>query len=212
LQGLEKEQFLLSLNPTGNITAQLVLHLAKEFATFSLKIDKSLLESIGTPDFDFGHLDYFDISKALKKEADLTGRASTLSYLFKEIRDLPPELLRLAELGGELPVERVELLRKEFKAFRSEKTITKNLKYKAEVIKTNEKEEWEVVDRVVRALVLADKQFVLRYRKYRHLDLSNLKRIAASEVGLTTLPVWLRDCHNLSELELYYNKIREVSQ
>ena len=68
----------------------------------------------------------------------------------------------------------------EFAMFREEKKWIKNIKHKTEIIKVNEKE-WEVVDRVCQALVVEghkqhkDKSINLTYKKYQHLELSNVK-------------------------------------
>ena len=37
----------------------------------------------------------------------------------------------------------------------------------------------------------------IKYRKYKHLDLSNLKVIECRGIGLKELPRWLRICSNL---------------
>jgi hypothetical protein len=62
-----------------------------------------------------------------------------------------------------------------FKLFRREKGIIKAIKYKAEIIRSD-KEEWEVLDKVVRVMGLGETEEVgFTYRKYKHLDLSNLQ-------------------------------------
>ena len=48
---------------------------------------------------------------------------------------------------------------------------------------------------------------VLKYNKYRHLDLSNLKQINVSRAALTHISKWIRECHNLKILDLSWNNI-----
>jgi hypothetical protein len=90
---------------------------------------------------------------------------------------------------------------KEFMAFREEKAVIKSIKYKAEIIKAG-KNEWPVIDKVCTALVNVEGQKSngphLRYNKYKCLDMSALKELKASQVGLNALPKWLRECHSLS--------------
>jgi len=103
----------------------------------------------------------------------------------------------------------------EFKEFRQEKNVIKTIKYKAEIIKAN-KEEWGVIDGVCKVLVLGDSKkengHPLKYTKYKHLDLSNLKKITANDVGITAIPRWLRYCKNLKILELEKNQIQNISK
>ena len=40
----------------------------------------------------------------------------------------------------------------------------------------------------------------IKYKKYKHLDISNLKQITANRVGLQEIPSWLRECRNLKVL------------
>ena len=40
----------------------------------------------------------------------------------------------------------------------------------------------------------------LKYNKCRHLDLTNLKKITAINVGIDRMPLWMKDCHNLKIL------------
>lgn len=84
---------------------------------------------------------------------------------------------------------------KEFISFREEKAVVKSIKYKAEIIKAG-KNEWPVIDKVCQALVAVDgrksSQIHLKYNKYKCLDMSALKELKASQVGLTVLPKWLR--------------------
>jgi Leucine-rich repeat (LRR) protein len=44
------------------------------------------------------------------------------------------------------------------------------------------------------------------------LDLSNIKKIIAKGVGLTEIPGWLRECHNLKVLKLDRNKITAIQK
>jgi hypothetical protein len=39
LQGLKKEQYLVTLNSSGEVTIHLVVHISKEFKTFAVKLD-----------------------------------------------------------------------------------------------------------------------------------------------------------------------------
>jgi hypothetical protein len=61
-----------------------------------------------------------------------------------------------------------------------EKITVKSIKYKVEIIKINSNwEEWQAVDKVCKALALGDEKEKerLKFKKYRHLDLSNLRVI-----------------------------------
>jgi Leucine-rich repeat (LRR) protein len=122
--------------------------------------------------------------------------------------------LKLAKLDKELLSERTPELLQEFREYRMEKSTIKSIKYKVEIIKAypSNREEWETVDKVCRALVLGDdkEKERLKYKKYRQLDLSNLKHIEVKAMGLKELPSWLRECHNLQTLELADNHISAV--
>jgi hypothetical protein len=53
---------------------------------------------------------------------------------------------------------------------------------------------------------------VLKYRKYKHLDLSNIKEITANEAGIAVLPKWIvKDCLNIKKLNLDENQIKTIS-
>jgi Leucine-rich repeat (LRR) protein len=69
-----------------------------------------------------------------------------------------------------------------------------------------------VVGKVIRALVVRDEKEKeqLKYKKYRHLDLSNLKHIEVKSIKLSEIPKWLKECHSLQKLNLNNNRISEV--
>ena len=86
--------------------------------------------------------------------------------------------------------------------------MVKTIKYKAEIIKCN-KEEWKIIDKVCRLLALGEKGkekgMVMKYKKHKHLDLSNIKQITANRVELDEIPKWVRECRNLKILEFEHN-------
>jgi Leucine-rich repeat (LRR) protein len=109
-------------------------------------------------------------------------------------------VLKLVKLDKEM-LERISKLLEEFREYRLEKNTIKSIKYKVEIIKANQEEE-RVVGNVIRALVVRDEMEKkqneqLKYKKYRHLDLSNLKCIELSSIRLTGIPKWLKECHGL---------------
>jgi hypothetical protein len=82
---------------------------------------------------------------------------------------------------------------KEFEEYRLEKTLIKSIKYKMEIIRADELE-WKVINKVVKALVTGDEEEKekLKYTKYRHLDLGNLKHIEVIRSRLEEIPTWLK--------------------
>jgi hypothetical protein len=86
-----------------------------------------------------------------------------------------------------------------------EKNTIKSIKYKAESIKVkpSSQEEWRVVDKVCRALMLGKQEKEkLKYQKYRHLDLSNIKLIEMSALRLREISSWVKEFRNLQVLNL----------
>ena len=78
-----------------------------------------------------------------------------------------------------------------FKAFREEKNIIKAIKFKTENIKVSHSKEWESFDKVCKALILdgyEKERNELMYKKYKYLDLDNLKQIHSSFVIFKALP------------------------
>ena len=57
-----------------------------------------------------------------------------------------------------------------------------------------------------------DRSHRLRYNKYRHLDLSNLKHVSLESAELTSMPKWMNECTNLKKLELGSNKIKRIKK
>jgi hypothetical protein len=115
---------------------------------------------------------------------------------------MPDAVLELVNLDREL-LERTPKLLEEFREYRLEKSTIKSIKYKVEIIKASS-EDWRVIDKVCRALAVGNEKEKeqLRYRKYRHLELSNLKHIEVISVGLRGIPNWVVECHNLQTLDL----------
>ena len=76
-----------------------------------------------------------------------------------------------------------------------EENIIKTIKYKAEIIKADVKQ-WSSLDKICRLLVLGEQkkqnEIALKYNKYKHLELSNMSKISAKEIGLRKIPNWLR--------------------
>jgi hypothetical protein len=137
-----------------------------------------------------------------------------LAYLFEDAASVPRSILKLLGLDENLLAEKENMLLREFENYRQEKNIIETIKYKAEIIKAN-KEEWMVLEKAVRVLVLGKEEKEgggFRYKKHRHLDLSNIKKIIAKGVGLTEVPSWLRECHNLKVLKLERNKITAIQK
>jgi Leucine-rich repeat (LRR) protein len=188
------------------VTVQLVVHLPKEFKTFAVRLHPQLLQQNASLDFQ----DYQDITKKIKKDSARPDCVSTCSYLFNKASDIPEAVLKFVKLDEEMLKRASEVL-KEFREFRLEKNTIKSIKYKVEIIKANQEEE-RVVGKVIRALVVRDEkeQKELKYKKYRHLDLSNLKHIEVSSAQLSEIPRWLKECHNLQKLNLNNNRISEV--
>jgi Leucine-rich repeat (LRR) protein len=52
----------------------------------------------------------------------------------------------------------------------------------------------------------------LRYTKYKHLDISNLKEIKVNNENLQEIPCWVRDCRNLKKFTAAYNSIKAASK
>jgi hypothetical protein len=76
-----------------------------------------------------------------------------LAYLFQDAAAVPRSILDLLGLDNNLLAEKEAMLLREFKHYRQEKNIIETIKYKAEIIKAHE-EEWKVLEKAVRVLVL----------------------------------------------------------
>jgi Leucine-rich repeat (LRR) protein len=196
------------VNPSGEFSLNVVTHLEKEFRTFLIKLDPKVLITFGT-EFSSSTLDYLDVTGRIKQ----TSGTGILAYLFDEITSIPSTMLDLMKLSRELLEGKLKPFIAAFKEFRQEKNIIKTIKYKAEIIKTS-KEEWTVLDRVCRTLVEGKglDRDGLKYNKYRHLDLSNLKQITAVRAGLLSLSRWVKSCHSLKILDLNWNNITRISK
>jgi hypothetical protein len=161
------------------VTVHLLVHLPKEFKTFVVRLDPLLQHVKKGESFDFQ--DYFDITKKIKKDSARPDYVSICSYLFDQPSQIPEKVLRLANIDSSLLAEGAPKVLEEFKEYRLEKNTIKSIKYKAEIIKINqhEEEEWRAVNNVCKALVVKDRDEPgkLKYKKYRHLDISNLKRL-----------------------------------
>jgi hypothetical protein len=78
-----------------------------------------------------------------------------LAYLFEEADHIPEELLRSVGIDQKLLKEKEQNLVNAFKMFRQEKNTIKSIKYKTEIIKAC-KEDWDVLCKVVKVLVLSE--------------------------------------------------------
>ena len=54
--------------------------------------------------------------------------------------------------------------------------------------------------------------FVLRYTKYKTLDLSKLNKVTIEDAGFTAIPKWILQCINIKILDLYENKIKSIQK
>jgi hypothetical protein len=93
------------------------------------------------------------MSRQIKNDLDNPNSASTVAYLFEEAASIPRSILELLGMDENILAEKENMLLREFKEFRQEKNIIKTIKYKAEILKSN-KEEWRVLEKSVRLLVL----------------------------------------------------------
>ncbi len=91
----------------------------------------------------------------------------------------------------------------EFKSFRQEKALIKNIKFKVGVINSNyERSKWETLGNIAEQLGSPpehkrEKKVALRYLKYKDLDLSAITQVYGRDMGLTELPVWFGWLKNL---------------
>lgn len=222
---------MIKVDSSGDITFHLVLEIKSEFKTYSVKIDKNTVDNIAEADFDFTTLNYVDITKDIKKGKNK--EPALFTCLFNHISDIPSEVIESAGISREMLKDssekdsegkkrrkialKLDKIIEEFKQFRYEKTVIKTIKYKAEVVKVKEdhakscnivcKVLVEEVDRKVE-----ERSHRLRYSKYRHLDLSNLKHICLESAELTSMPKWMNECTNLKKLELRSNKIKTIKK
>jgi hypothetical protein len=89
LKDLESSKFIVFLSSSGEITLNILLRIEKERKTFAVKLDSKTLERISEPDFDFGSLDYFDLTKKIKKDLRRPDSVSTIAYIFDDLSEMP---------------------------------------------------------------------------------------------------------------------------
>jgi Leucine-rich repeat (LRR) protein len=52
----------------------------------------------------------------------------------------------------------------------------------------------------------------LKYTKYKSLESSNLEQIIAENAKFSQIPIWIRECHYLKELNLNRNRIKKIEK
>ena len=81
----------------------------------------------------------------------------------------------------------MKILISQFKQFRIEKNTIKTIKHKSETIALRNSEEWNIFDKVCKALAVDEdkkEKINLRYKKQKMLDLDKLKQISAPRLDL----------------------------
>ena len=68
------------------------------------------------------------------------------------------------------------------------------------------------MDKICRLLALdekpEEKDLKMKYKKYNHVDLSNIKQISANNVELNKMPEWIPLCRNLKIILLEHNNLK----
>ncbi len=86
------------------------------------------------------------------------------------------------------------MVEEEFKKFRQEKALIKNIKFKVGVINTNnDLPKWETLGNIAEQLGSErkkEKEISLRYKKYKHIELSAITQIYGRQMRLKELPKW----------------------
>ena len=93
--------------------------------------------------------------------------------------------------------------------------MIQTIKYKADIIKAEE-EDWKVFELVCQALILednAEEKNKLKYKKYSHLDLENLKSLIYTGKKWVKFPrSILAKCPNLEYFNAVESNIKELKR
>ena len=130
-------KFWVCLGASAGISLHLVLRVKDQLKTFSIKLSSDILKKAKTESIDFDGLNYVDVTEQIRKGANKAKPPSVLTYLFNNSNEIPDSVLKEVNINinkNELENEVVKFI-EEFRAFRWEKNVTKNLKFKAEIIK-----------------------------------------------------------------------------
>ncbi len=93
-------------------------------------------------------------------------------------------------LNEKTTLQELEKVETEFKKFRLEKALIKNIKFKVGVINANyDLNKWETLGSITVQLGSSpedkkEKKITLSYQKYKHLELSAITQIYGREMGL----------------------------
>lgn len=108
--------------------------------------------------------------------------------MIKNVETLSSDLYKTMNTDKNLLNSKLKNVIDLFREFRKEKTLIKSIKFKAEIIEANDNDvKWTILDKINRILVLKEnipEIPPLKYNKYHHLDLVNLKQLEAREVGI----------------------------
>lgn len=177
-------QCVLSLSANGELNLNVIIEIEKELKIFLVKLDLKLLNEIDSKKFDFSTIDYFNITGSLKNHFKKDSMNFELLYLVPYgPSSLSNEVFGLMNLKRELVENKLNIVVNAFKGFREEKNIIKTIKFKAEIININQDSaKFKTLGKIVERLVLresnSDKDMeAFKYKRYRHLDISNLKEI-----------------------------------
>ena len=174
-----------------------------------------MIQNISAEDFDFSQLDYYDVSSKLN-----TAAQEDVPLMYIADKD---ELIS-EPLWKKLCIDKVSLQKNrskiiaQIRQLREEKNMVKMIKFKEEIIDCSySPDKWRTMDNVANKLVLKEdtnsdgKPIYLKYNKYRHLDISNLREIVAFKVNMQKIPKWLKECSGLIKLDFWLNGITKVS-
>ncbi len=170
------------------------------------------MQQLGTPTLDFSTLDYADVDRKMKEEFKTLGK----EYLIFEVQnptEQSEEFYQLMGLEKATIVSKLKQMETEFKLFRQQKVLIKAIKFKVGIINSNYNlAKWQILGDIAEELGSPPehtnkKAIILRYKKYKNLQLSTINQIYGRNMGLKELPAWFPWLKNLKHAIFEINNL-----
>ena len=89
LKKIQSYQYVVELSKAGQLYLHAAIHIQRDFKTYLLKIDSTIIQRIISKNIDFSSVEYFDVSKLMKKNRKGSKTISNLIYVFESKDDIP---------------------------------------------------------------------------------------------------------------------------
>ena len=122
---------ILSIGGNGALNLNVVIKIEKELKVFLVKLDSKLLKEIDNKKFDYGTIDYFNVTNNFGDNKKDKPAFELLYSLPNGPCSLSSRLYDLMRIKKELIENKLKILVNSFKELRQEKNIIKTIKFKS---------------------------------------------------------------------------------